>query len=127
MGRFTLELAPFDWDATKLEATPVPASALPDLRWELHYPDPKDPDSPGKGFEPRHLVRGATTISAVRRDRVQAHGGAAFLVITGRGRTGVHCTPSIPSGPRAGLCEPQGAAGLARHRADMCSFARGHD
>ena len=97
VGRFLIELAPFDWDAGPLKASGVAAAQLPDLDWTLHEVDPDDPDSPGRQLEGSNLVRVATPTAdgRVRVDRVEASGGRAFLVITGRGRRGETCPPSI--------------------------------
>lgn len=94
LGRFTLELAPFDWDAEQRHATPVAASQL-DLHWELHLPDRNDPDAPGAAYEPRYLSRGERSVGATLHEQVEARGGKAFLVISGRGRNGEQCAPSI--------------------------------
>jgi formylglycine-generating enzyme required for sulfatase activity len=94
LGRFTLELAPFDWDPQALRAVPVPASQLV-LHWELHTPDRDDPDAPGARYEPRYLEAGEPTLGATLRQHVEARGGRAFLVISGRGRPGEACAPSI--------------------------------
>ncbi|HUJ58728.1 MAG TPA: SUMF1/EgtB/PvdO family nonheme iron enzyme [Kofleriaceae bacterium] len=95
LGAFALELQPFDWDAAALRATPVPASSLPGLAWQLYYPDAADPDAPGAAYADRHLVRGARTLGATLIDQVEARGGRAFLVIDGRGRAGERCPPAI--------------------------------
>jgi formylglycine-generating enzyme required for sulfatase activity len=95
LGRFTLELAPFDWDSAAQKVVPVAASSLPNLSWELHSPDPGNPDEPGPPFIEDYVVHGAVTIGATRLEHAEAHGGAAFLVITNRGRAGETCAPSI--------------------------------
>ena len=94
LGRFTLELAPFDWDAHELRPIRVAARDL-DLHWELHAPDRDDPDAPGAPYESRYLARGERTVGSALREHVEARGGHAFLVISGRGRHGEHCAPSI--------------------------------
>ncbi len=98
LGRFVIEVSAFDWDPHGLRALPVDAHELPELHWELRYPDPGDPDSPGAPFEPRHLeervaVPGSSPTAVA--ERVEARGGPAFLVVTGRGRRGETCAPSI--------------------------------
>ncbi len=95
VGRFLLELAPFDWDAGSLEASSVAAAHLPDLDWTLHEVDPDDPDSPGQRLDGSSRLSAAMVDGRVRLDQVEAPGGRAFLVITGRGRRGETCPPSI--------------------------------
>ncbi len=99
MGRFTLELAPFDWDPVSLTTIPVSISSLPDLRWTLYEPDPDDPTQPDTTpIAASRLARGPSTVSAdgrIRSDYVEAPGGAAFLQIDGRGPSGEHCGTSI--------------------------------
>lgn len=102
LGRFVVELAPFDWDpplalpaAPGGRARPVDVTALPELRLALHDPDPGDPDAPGP-------VRPASraTIRPVSghpgRYTVEASGGGAFLILDGRQRVGEpSCGPSV--------------------------------
>ncbi len=98
LGRFVIEVSAFDWDPNGLRALPVDAHELPELHWELHYPDHDDPDAPGALFEPRHLeerVAVPASIASAVAERVEARGGPAFLVVTGRGRRGETCAPSI--------------------------------
>ncbi|MCU0683618.1 MAG: bifunctional serine/threonine-protein kinase/formylglycine-generating enzyme family protein [Polyangiaceae bacterium] len=98
MGRFTLELAPFAWNAERSVAEPVAAGQLPALDWSLHEPDPDDLDSPGGPVAPSRLSRGAPAPSAdglARSYAVEAPGGSAFLVVRGRGLAGATCAPSI--------------------------------
>lgn len=94
LGRFTLELSAFDWDPARRRAVPVSAHEL-DLHWTLHAPDRADPDSPGDPYEDRYLERGGATHGDVITEHVEARGGKAFLVVTGRGRRGETCEPSI--------------------------------
>jgi formylglycine-generating enzyme required for sulfatase activity len=94
MGTFTLELAPFDWDAKNLRAVPVPASEL-NLAWELHLPDRQDRDAPGEQYPSRLLAHGDRKLGATLREQVEARGGQAYLVVTGRGRNGETCAPSV--------------------------------
>jgi formylglycine-generating enzyme required for sulfatase activity len=95
LGRFTLELAPFDWDPKAQKAIPVAASELPDLAWELHSPDPENPDEPGGGFITEYVVRSSATTGATLVEHVEAHGGPAFLIVTGRGRFNEACPSSV--------------------------------
>ncbi|HKA90582.1 MAG TPA: bifunctional serine/threonine-protein kinase/formylglycine-generating enzyme family protein [Haliangiales bacterium] len=98
MGRFALELAPFDWDVDGRKPVALPADALPNLRWQLHEPDPDDPDSPGKPVAEFLVVRGTPAPASDRLSRVEhveARGGRAYLVVTGRGQGSERCAPSI--------------------------------
>ncbi len=83
LGRFRIELAPFDWDPRTLTAHEV---AVPDIAWELHYPDAHDRGLPGAAYRPDDLVR------VEGSDEIDARGGRAVLVVTRRGGT---CGPSI--------------------------------
>ena len=99
LGRFTLELRPFDWIPPGVNpwlpggaAVDVPASELPDLRWELHDPDPDDPDRPGP-------VRAADRIATASAGTpgaftVETTGGPVYLIIEGRGRREGRCARS---------------------------------
>ncbi|HWO25551.1 MAG TPA: bifunctional serine/threonine-protein kinase/formylglycine-generating enzyme family protein [Kofleriaceae bacterium] len=97
LGRFQLELAPFDWDAEQLVARPVPIVELPELRWELREPDPADLDRESDQRLAEVTVRSSELGAGgrTRIDTVEAPGRAAFLVIEGRGRGGARCPPSI--------------------------------
>jgi eukaryotic-like serine/threonine-protein kinase len=97
LGRFQLELAPFDWDAEQLAARPVPITELPELRWELREPDPADLDRESDRRLAEVTVRSSEPGAGgrTRVDTVEAPGRAAFLVIEGRGRGGASCPPSI--------------------------------
>jgi formylglycine-generating enzyme required for sulfatase activity len=97
LGRFQLELAPFDWDGERLTARGVPIADLPQLRWELREPDPSDLDMPGEKMRSDVTVQ-SSEISAdglTRIDTIEAPGRAAFLVIDHRGRGAARCPPSI--------------------------------
>jgi formylglycine-generating enzyme required for sulfatase activity len=97
LGRFQLALAPFDWDAERLAAHFVPIADLPQLRWELHDPDPSDLDMPGEKMRSDVTLQ-SSEISAdglTRLDTIDAPGRAAFLVIDHRGRGAAWCPPSI--------------------------------
>lgn len=98
LGRFTLVLAPFDWDETTLTAAPVSPDELPDLDWALHDPAVDDPEVPGGPIPPARFVPrepGRDTVdSRELREQVEARGGPAFLQVTGRGQPGVSCPPA---------------------------------
>ncbi len=125
LGRFVLELAPFDWDPQALRAVPVPASELPDLAWELRYSDRDDPDSPGALFEPRHLTVGTHAVTSdpiAYAVHVEARGGPAFLIVTGRGRRGQRCARSIvPLHQLPGYVQREHAEPVLRIRVPTCS------
>jgi formylglycine-generating enzyme required for sulfatase activity len=120
LGRFTLTLAPFDWDpplavvdAPGGRARPVEAGVLPALRLAIHDPDPADPDAPGP-VRPtaRAMIRPVS--GQPGRFTVEASGGGAFLVIDGRGRAGeAPCGPSVipvralPGYPRRAARPPE--------------------
>ena len=90
LGKLVLELAPFDWDVAQQRAVQVPVSALPSLHWELRDPDDADPAAAGS--QVRDTVRGSFDGA---RQYVETRGGHAFLVISGRGRAGTRCAPSV--------------------------------
>jgi formylglycine-generating enzyme required for sulfatase activity len=98
MGRFTLELAPFDWDVGKHTPSAVSVDTLPDLQWQIHESDPDDPDSPGKPMAELLVVRGTPAFPRDRLSRsehIEARGGKAFLLVTGRGQAADPCPPSV--------------------------------
>ncbi|MBX3155733.1 MAG: SUMF1/EgtB/PvdO family nonheme iron enzyme [Deltaproteobacteria bacterium] len=96
LGRFVLELAPFEWDANRLLARNVPIERLPHLRWRLLAPRDDDPDEPGEELPPERFQRDiGIEEDGIRRHTVEARGGDAFLEITGRGVGGEVCEPSI--------------------------------
>jgi eukaryotic-like serine/threonine-protein kinase len=97
LGRFQLELAPFDWDAERLTASAVPIADLPRLHWELREPDPDDLDSPGEtALDQVRLESSEISPDGLKRiDTIEAPGRAAFLVIDDRGRAGARCSRSV--------------------------------
>lgn len=98
LGRFAFELAPFAWDVTAQEPVPVMVADLPALSWTLHEPSFDDLDQAGEPLPPGRLRRHSPYRSAdgwTRIDPAEAPGGPAFLVITGRGRRGESCPPSV--------------------------------
>jgi len=98
MGRFSFELAPFDWDGARLRPRPIAVALLPSLEWTIYEGDPDDPDSPGQPMAADFVVRGEPSLSAdglSQVEHVEARGGAAFLQIRGRGRPGQTCPPSL--------------------------------
>lgn len=121
-GHFVLELAPFDWDAEAMKQLPRSPSDLPALRWTLHRPDAEDRDHVGAPLEEARLVRGAPVTSGmVRRQLVEAPGGAAFLVVEGRGRAGERCAPSVvPLRALPGYASRNGAPPVLRIPVPTC-------
>jgi len=97
LGRFELELAPFDWDAERLTARAVSIADLPRLGWELREPDPADLDSPGDQALDQVTLESSKVSreGLIRIDTIEAPGRAAFLVIHDRGRAGARCSPSV--------------------------------
>ena len=94
LGRFVLTLSPFDWDAKKHGPSSVSADQLPDLDFRLLLPDRDDPDRPGRPVD-RELLTRTHMEGPGRREIVETRGGAAFVEITGRGRRGQRCMPSL--------------------------------
>jgi formylglycine-generating enzyme required for sulfatase activity len=98
LGLSSFVLTAFDWDAAHLAAVPVALSTLPELSWTLRAPSFDDPDEPGEPLPPERFQRFASAISSdglVRTDPIEAPGGAVFLVVSGRGRAGESCPPSV--------------------------------
>jgi formylglycine-generating enzyme required for sulfatase activity len=97
LGRFQLELAPFDWDAERMTAEAVPIADLPQLHWEIHDPEPSDPDMPSEEMSALVTLQ-SSEVSAdglTRMVLIDAPGRAAFLIIDHRGRNAAECSPSI--------------------------------
>ena len=92
MGLFALELTAFDWDPVARKTIQVPLESLPRLKWRLFDPDVDDRDAPGRPVADG-LVGPVTR--EIGREHVEARGGAAFLVLAGRGRGDETCAPSI--------------------------------
>jgi formylglycine-generating enzyme required for sulfatase activity len=101
LGRFELTIELFDWrvdpESHAVARTPVDPAELPALAWSLSDPDADDPDAPGPPIAAprfRHGVpqrRGGTVVEA----DIEARGGAAFVLVSGRGRSGEHCPASV--------------------------------
>ena len=98
LGRFTLELRPFDWIPPGVNpwlpggaAVDVPARTLRDLRVSMFDPSTNDPSLPGmRRDDSRALIR----LLDDGVFRIETSGGAAYLKISGRGRLGVQCAES---------------------------------
>jgi formylglycine-generating enzyme required for sulfatase activity len=128
MGRFGLELTAFDWDAARGAAVEVSLELLPELRWQLHEPDPDDGDRPGPPVADFLFARGATALAPDRRsriDRAEVRAGAAFLVVDGRGAGGERCPPSvIPVRQLPGYAQRQRGEALLHVRVPTCQATR---
>jgi serine/threonine protein kinase/formylglycine-generating enzyme required for sulfatase activity len=123
LGRFELSLEPFEWDITRDRPVAVDPSTLDVPHLTFHDRDRDDPDEPGEPLE--------ASLSPVERRgasfvvRVEVRGGPAFVSISGRGRRGTSCRPSLiplrwlpgyvdrPSRPKLRLVYPTCAASVA--------------
>lgn len=82
IGHFTLALRAFDWNPDALAPRDVAPASTFSFDWELHKPDPDDPDSPGAVYSDDYLTRRPVTAAlGTRTDDVAARGGPAVLVI----------------------------------------------
>jgi len=128
MGRFALELAPFDWDVAERRPVAVPLDTLPKMQWELHDGDPDDRESPGPPMLESLFVRGAPVLAPDHRSRmehVEARGGRAFLLVTGRGAGSQRCAPStVPLRQLPGYAQRDRAEPLLRVRVPTCQATR---
>jgi formylglycine-generating enzyme required for sulfatase activity len=98
LGLASFELTAFDWDAAHLAAVSVPLAALPALTWSLRAPSFDDPDEPGEPLPAERFQRFASATlpdGLIRIDPIEAPGGAAFLIVSGRGRAGEACASSV--------------------------------
>lgn len=98
LGLVNFELTAYDWDGARASAIAVALSELPALSWTLHAPSFDLPDEPGEALPPERFQRfpGRITSDGMTRiDPAEAPGGAAFLVVEGRGRGGDRCAPSV--------------------------------
>ena len=98
LGMVNFELSAFDWDADRLRGIPVPLRELPGLTWTLHAPSYGQPDAPGDALPSDQVRRVQSSVASdgmVRIDAAEARGGAAFLVIDGRGPAADTCLPSV--------------------------------
>lgn len=95
LGRFELELTVFDLDAQG-RATAQDPSLFPGLTWTLAHPSQSDAHEVGETL-PSSLIQleALHPEGLARRWRVTTQGGPRFLRISGRGRTGEDCPPSV--------------------------------
>jgi eukaryotic-like serine/threonine-protein kinase len=118
LGRFTLSLAPFDWDPRTQRAIAVDAAPL-GLDWQLLT---SSDDEPGPPFvENDDLERGPSRYAGgARIDDVEARGGRAFLAITRRG-----CAPSlVPLKELPGYADRERARPVFEIRVPTCAATR---
>lgn len=89
LGRFTLSIDLFDWDASTMTTRTAPLA--PGLRWTLHTPAADDPRDVGPELASDELVHSKPRVEGnALVENLEAHGGPAFLVVE-RGS----CAPSI--------------------------------
>ena len=93
IGIFELVLAPFDWNAERLAAEPVPPEQLEGLDWRLYRTSGSGSPEVGAPIPSSFVDAGsAEALSPGKRlQRVEAPGGPAFIEIHGRGREGKQC------------------------------------
>lgn len=121
LGRFVLSLEPFDWDPVGQEARDVSIDSVPGIAWTLHAPDAADPTQPGSAYPQDLVVHGVVHLSgSARVEDVEAHGGAAFLVITRAG-----CAPStIPLHQLPGYTKRADVPPILHLRVPTCAASR---
>lgn len=95
-GRFILRISAFDLEGEERAPRELHGSALPDLRWRFLNVGPIDPATPGdpveaKYFSAQRLAGEITSHVFI----VEAHSGPKYLEVSGRGRRGVDCAPSL--------------------------------
>jgi eukaryotic-like serine/threonine-protein kinase len=92
IGRFVLQLAPFDWDPDQQAPRAVDPAKV-ELRWQLHGWDTRDQygDQYGDAIPDDEMIRGTpSSDGSAIIEHVEAPGGRAFLLIF-RGP----CKPSV--------------------------------
>ncbi|MEW5743533.1 MAG: protein kinase [Myxococcota bacterium] len=97
MGRFELVLEPFDWDADALVATPVSAGKVGPLDWRMYGPSKDSDSTPGAPVDASLVRRGVprVTSAGLLSEVVEVRNGVTFLSVSGRGRPGESCAPSV--------------------------------
>lgn len=95
-GRFTLVIHAFDIARDSGAPRPVSLDDLPDLNFHLLDVSRDDPTAPGDRIDSR-LITATRELSALGalRSTIEVRGGPAFVAVTGRGRAGRRCMPSI--------------------------------
>jgi eukaryotic-like serine/threonine-protein kinase len=122
-GRFVLELAPFEWSEETLTASPALLAAMPELRWTMHAPHPQDRGRPGPALADSYVSRGEAKLveaGRIRTQAVEAPGGAAFLVVEGRGASGQGCAASAVPLRLPGYARRAGAPAVLRIPVPTC-------
>jgi hypothetical protein len=118
LGRFVLELEPFDWDPRAQEPRKVDPATVA-LGWELHtwYSD----DEYGHPVPDDDVVRGVRRIvGGALVEHVEARGGRAFLLIS-RG----NCHPSVvPLRDLPGYAKREQEAPVLRIPVPTCAATR---
>jgi eukaryotic-like serine/threonine-protein kinase len=124
-GRFDLTLAPFDWDRDPLTGALIQVSvnaAQLHLEWSLHEPDAEDSDREGRPMGARQFVHGSQRLAGgvLVETGAEVRSGDAFLVVTGRGRHGESCPPSVMPLRRLPGYDVNGAIHQIRIRVPTC-------
>jgi eukaryotic-like serine/threonine-protein kinase len=100
IGRINLAIEAFEWRRDpkgRLETVPVRADALPDLSYHFLEPSENDSDEPGELVDRDRWTAGSQRESTDTfvENEIEIRGGDAFISISGRGRPGEVCAPSI--------------------------------
>jgi len=98
LGLVSFELTAYDRAPAPSDPTAVRIAELPALSWTLRTPSFDDPDEPGDPLAEERFRRFPVQLSRdgrIRVDPAEAPGGAAFLIVDGRGRGATRCGPSI--------------------------------
>ncbi len=95
-GLSRLELELVDWDPRTGQAKPVDATQFTEIKATLYDIDPRDPHQPGALRDPRFVQMGQPQVRNGRWSvALETRSGPAFLQVTGRGRQGERCAPSL--------------------------------
>jgi formylglycine-generating enzyme required for sulfatase activity len=93
MGRFTLRIELFDWDADALKPNAVDARDYSALQVRFHTVDRQN--EPGPLVDERYVVRNQPRFSSEAREEViELRADPTWIEITGRGKAGEQCSPS---------------------------------
>ncbi len=95
-GLAQLELELVDWDARTLRVKPVNAAQFEHLKVMVYDVNPLDSHQPGAARDPRFVRMGQPQLREGRWTvSLETRSGPAFLKVTGRGRAGQTCPPSL--------------------------------